>query len=96
MNRELAAEVRRLAGTRTVREAVDAAAREFVRRRKTAADPTTADKAGDDSESVARADRQTRLLRESARAIAASGDPFHSGYDPREVREKMWRTDDSG
>ena len=91
MNRELAAEVRRLAGTRTVREAVDAAAREFVRRRKTAADP-----AGDDSESGARADRQTRLLRESARAIAASGDPFHSGYDPREVREKMWRTDDSG
>ena len=92
MNRELAAEVRRLAGTRTVREAMDAAAREFVHRRKAGAPR----RKRDDADAAARADRQTRLLRESARAIAAGGDPFYPGYDPREVREKMWRTNDTG
>ena len=91
MNSGLAAEVRRLAGVRMIRGAMNAAARELDRRRRTAAD-----KARDDSESAARADKQTRLLRESARAIAAGGDPFYPGYAPREVREKMWRTHDSG
>ena len=46
----------------------------------------------DDANSAARADRQTRLLRESARIIAAGGDPFYPGYNPREVRGKMWRS----
>ena len=81
MSRELATEVRRLAGTRTFREAIDAAAREFVRRRQAEAE----------RESAARAERQTRRLRKSARAIAAGGDPFYSGYNPREIRENMWR-----
>ena len=88
MDRALAAELRRLTGARTSREALAKVAGDFVRRRRAALSRANG-KPETEAERVARVAEQDRRIKKAGDAIRAMGDPFYPGYDPRKIRE-MW------
>ena len=82
MDRKLAAELRRLTGARTSREALAQIARDFVRRRRVAKSRANG-KSETEAERIARVAEQDRRIKKAYDAVVARGDPFYPGFDPR-------------
>ena len=87
MDRALAAELRRLTGARTSREALAKIARDFVRRRRVAKSRANG-KSETEAERIARVAEQDRRIQKAGDAVRAMGDPFYPGFDYRKLREE--------
>ena len=81
MDRELAAELRRLTGARTSREAIANIVHDFLC--ECAVSPRFKGKPKTEAERKARLAEQNRWTREIHAGIVARGDSYNPGFDPR-------------